>query len=136
MTHAATVASARPTTTARCACDREAARLDLDEGAARYADWIRERLLEEEIHPGYDCFCAIPQVPGDAGDPGSPRHACLHDEWPGEGVDGWCYLDAATGLGEPGLLASCPPHEQQLIRFVGEGELRGSSRVHIGCVTP
>lgn len=123
-----------PTTTATCACDPGATRLDLDDGQGRYADWIRERLAEEEVHPGYDCFCAIPPVPGDARDEASPRHACLHDALPGVGVDGWCYLDAEAGLGNEDLLASCPPGEQRLIRLVGEGEVRAGARLHIGCL--
>ena len=125
-----------PATTARCACDPGATRLDLDDDQARYADWIRERLAEEEVHPGYDCFCAIPQVPGDARDATSPRHACQNDELPGEGVDGWCYLDGDSGLGNDDLLVACPPSEQRLIRLVGQGDLRPGARLHIACVGP
>lgn len=118
-----------PATTARCACDPGDLRFDLDDAHARYVHAIRR-----DEPSGNDCFCAVPRAAGDPDDPSSPRHACLHDPLPGEGVDGWCYLDETAGLGAADLLRSCPLEERQLVRVVGRGEPRLAATLHIGCI--
>lgn len=124
-----------PSTATLCGCDPGEARLEPDGDTARYADWIRERMLAEDVPPGYDCLCVIPQVAGDGRDPASPRHACQHDELPGPGVDGWCYVDPGTGSGNPDLLTTCHPNERRLVRLVGRGQLGGEGRLHIACAS-
>jgi hypothetical protein len=66
--------------------------------------------------------------PCGAGDP-ECRSACLCEveqvvETP-TGVEGWCYVadDEHQRIGDPALVAECPPNERRLVRLVGEGQL-------------
>jgi hypothetical protein len=79
---------------------------------------------------GWDCFCEIPQLTGDAltacrtEADGSPALASLEE-------GGWCYVDAATDNAD--LVASCPSTERRMIRFIGDGEVQPSATAFITC---
>jgi hypothetical protein len=115
-------------TDAKCNCDL-AARKDPEGGAAVAADQIRSELANEEPSPGYDCLCEVTQLDGDA------RTSCQNEDLPPNDVDGWCYVDATSvpQVGNPALVSSCPASEQRLVRFVGEGEVKGGGRLYITC---
>ncbi|MCK6586305.1 MAG: hypothetical protein L6Q76_01845 [Polyangiaceae bacterium] len=80
---------------------------------------------------GWDCFCEIPQLTGDAltacrTEPdGSPALMSIEKD------GGWCYVDAATGNAD--LVATCPSTERRMIRFLGNGEVQPSATAFITC---
>lgn len=125
---------ANPATLASCRCDPGLLRLDPEGPAAQFVDSLRQSHGHGGALDGRDCFCAIPEVPGSSADPGSPRHACQHEEHPPPGVDGWCYVDADAGLGHPDLVTSCPFDIQAEVRLVGLGRQRAASTVVVGCL--
>jgi hypothetical protein len=57
---------------------------------------------------------------------------CLND--PRSDEPGWCYIDAAEGIGDPRFVASCPPLSPRRIRFVGEDYPRADAAVFISCL--
>lgn len=83
----------------------------------------------EFADPDWNCFCQIEQLAG--------NEACLTNDDPQAAAqeDGWCYIDGATSppVGDPKLVATCPPDERRLIRFVGGGDPASGSTVFITC---
>jgi hypothetical protein len=83
----------------------------------------------------WDCFCEIVQTTGE------DLTACQNDESStpqnasGQAVNGWCYVDAASvpPLGNTDIVADCPPTEQRIIRFVGEGKGAPGATLFITC---
>ena len=76
----------------------------------------------------WDCFCEIQQLDnGSDTDPNDDLlNACQNElsDPPvvnGNNVNGWCYIDATAGVGNPDIVKSCPDTEKRLIRFVGAG---------------
>src|SRR5690606_2271336 len=116
-------------TDSKCNCSDRAARQDPAEGAAVAAEQIRAEIADEEPSPGYDCLCEVTQLKDAA------RTSCQNEDLPPNDVDGWCYVDATSvpPIGNPALVSNCPPSEQRLVRFVGEGEVRGGGRLYITC---
>jgi len=88
-------------------------------------------------NPSYNCFCEIPQLAG--AQPGQPLWTCQNDAakapvLPNGGpVDGFCYVDANSGVGNPEIVSNCPASEQRLVRFVGAGAPEAGTTVFITC---
>ncbi|MEZ4437819.1 MAG: hypothetical protein R3B72_01930 [Polyangiaceae bacterium] len=83
---------------------------------------------------GWNCFCEILQAEGDE------LLACQTDvsDAPvvnNQGVHGWCYIDATRSppIGDSDLVANCPPTEQRIIRFVGDGQGVPGATLFITC---
>ena len=47
---------------------------------------------------------------------------------------GWCYVDPDKNIGDPALVAACPPTQRRLLRFVGQDTPRPGSTVFIACL--
>lgn len=79
----------------------------------------------------WDCFCEINQLTADQ------RTTCQNEPDPQAAAqgDGWCYIDGASvpPVGDPALVASCPPDERRLIRFVGAGDPAVGTTVFVTC---
>jgi len=77
----------------------------------------------------WNCFCEIQQLVGD------DLEQCENTVDPAASAqgNGWCYVDATVGIGNPELVASCPPNERRLVRFVGKGEPAVGSTVFVTC---
>jgi hypothetical protein len=75
----------------------------------------------------WDCFCEITQAAGAA------LTSCQNDAIP-QG-DGWCYVDGASTppVGNPSLVATCPPHEQRRLRYAGAAAPASGASVFISC---
>ena len=58
----------------------------------------------------------LQQVPGVDG--AEALRACQDDEAPA-GIEGWCYIDPARGLGSGALVSNCPITERRRLRFPG-----------------
>lgn len=121
-------------TTGDCDCDIPGRR-EPEGGAAITAEEIRRDLADDVPSSGLDCLCEVVQLEGSADDPESDRHHCQNDLQPPSGVDGWCYVDATAvpPLGNAELVAECLPSERRVVRFVGEGALKGDGQQHITC---
>src|SRR5690606_12276668 len=88
---------------------------------------------KDPANPGWNCFCEIKQLEGNG--QGEPLNICQNDPGENLGIDGWCYVDAATvpPTGNSEIVASCPPTEQRIIRFVGEGQGSTGATLFITC---
>lgn len=74
-------------------------------------------------------LCEIKQLTGD------PQQQCLNQtDYPASSVPGYCYIDAAQGIGDESLLVGCPATEQRKLRFVGENTPASGSITFIACV--
>ena len=115
-------------TNGACSCDAADARLPV---SSVHMPAVDAALADENAETaGWDCFCEIPQLTGDALDAcrnepdGSPVLASMEE-------GGWCYVDAQTGNAD--LFSSCPATEQRMIRFLGTGEVQQSATAFITC---
>ncbi len=83
----------------------------------------------DPANPGWNCFCEITQLTGDE------LETCQNETGDNLGVDGWCYVDAASvpPTGNADIVASCPATEQRIIRFVGEGQGSTGATLFITC---
>lgn len=74
-------------------------------------------------------LCEVKQHEGDA------RNQCLQAPRGAESEleAGYCYVDPQLGLGDASLVASCPPSERRLLRFVGKETPRNGAVVLVGC---
>jgi hypothetical protein len=84
---------------------------------------------KDSANPGWNCFCKITQL-SDA-----ELVTCQNDPGENLGIDGWCYVDAASvpPTGNPEIVANCPATEQRIIRFVGEGQGATGATLFITC---
>jgi hypothetical protein len=111
-----------------CSCDAADARQPV---TSAHMPAVNAALADENAESaGWDCFCEIPQLTGDAltacrteGDD-SPALASIEE-------GGWCYVDAETGNAD--LVATCPSTERRMIRFIGNGEVQPSATAFITC---
>jgi hypothetical protein len=104
---------------------------------------------------GYNCFCEITQLTNAAA---TQDHVVTQTEcqknydqngyqlcacqWTdpkapvqsgGKDVDGWCYIDETSGIGDPKVVEKCPETEKRLIRFVGAGQAKAGATLFITC---
>lgn len=70
------------------------------------------------------CLCEINET-------NDPR--CRSDVNAPVGVSGYCYVDPASGLGNPDLVSKCPSNRQQLLRFIGQNLPRNGANVFYAC---
>ena len=49
------------------------------------------------------------------------------------GVDGWCYIDETSGIGDPAIVEKCSETEKRLIRFVNKGQASPGATLFITC---
>ncbi|MDX2051460.1 MAG: hypothetical protein SFV15_03655 [Polyangiaceae bacterium] len=71
------------------------------------------------------CMCEVTQL---AKDPG-----CEVSDPPPAGKAGYCYIDAAQGIGSAALLTACPASEKRKLRFVGENTPASGATTFIAC---
>ncbi|AKT36004.1 hypothetical protein [Chondromyces crocatus] len=116
-----------------CSCDPATGRnVTLDENKAAERAIAEDPFAKES---GWDCFCEITQLRGDA------LGVCQNDEREdprgpdGQLINGWCYVDATTTppLGNVNLVAGCDVTQKRLIRFVGEAESASGATTFITC---
>jgi hypothetical protein len=134
-----TLVEVTPRPNERCECDPTIARRAPE---SRTAAAIREQLASDRAAPCGDddpscaraCLCEVLQVQQAANpDPEAALAACRQDP-NASGAEGWCYI-ADTELqtiGNPDLVAGCPPTKRQLLRFVVEG-LRRNTTTFVAC---
>src|SRR5690606_6957259 len=70
------------------------------------------------------CLCEIEQAVGE------DLTACQSD--PNASAPGYCYIDQALQIGDPGLIEGCP--NLRGLRFVGEDTPRTGSQTFIACI--
>jgi len=100
---------------------------------------VRGQLASERNEPcGEDdptcqqaCLCEVLQVQQVERNPTNALDVCRDDE-DAAGVEGWCYVDADQGLGNPDLVENCPATQRRLLRFVGRG-LEPNSTTFVAC---
>jgi hypothetical protein len=100
---------------------------------------VRGQLATERAEPcGNDdptcagaCLCEVLQVQQVTSNPPNALDVCRDDE-DAAGVEGWCYVDADQGLGNPALVENCPATQRRLLRFVGRG-LEPNSTTFVAC---
>jgi hypothetical protein len=92
-----------------CACDgpgRGTAPLDVDETVRAY---LKENVSCSPSACDKACVCSIVVA--------EDHVSCQND--PETTSVGWCYVDAARGLGNPALVQNCPDGGKRGVRFVG-----------------
>jgi hypothetical protein len=77
------------------------------------------------------CLCEVLQVQQVTSNPTNALEVC-RDREDAAGVEGWCYVDADQGLGNPALVENCPATQRRLLRFVGRG-LEPNSTTFVAC---
>jgi hypothetical protein len=107
-----------------CNCDPAAARRDPDPVLDSV---VRAQLANERGNPcGTDegclnaCLCEVLQVQQVPTNPADALNVCRQNE-SAQGVEGWCYVDADQGIGNPALVQNCPATSKRVLRFVGRG---------------
>ncbi len=96
---------------------------------------VAEDVAREALGIDSACFCEIAQTTGQDLD------ACQNEilepvvNADDKAVHGWCYIDATTvpATGHPDLVEGCPPTQQRIIRFVGEGKGATGATLFITC---
>jgi hypothetical protein len=77
------------------------------------------------------CLCEVLQVQQVESNPANALDVCRQDE-DASGVEGWCYVDADQGFGNPALVENCPATQQRVLRFVGRG-LEPNTTTFVAC---
>jgi hypothetical protein len=119
-----------------CNCDEATGRAKIEELEDGEANPKYNAVLAAKADPfapkddnAWNCFCEILQLSGDE------LTTCEDNEDPAASAqgNGWCYIDATVGIGNPALVEGCPANERRLVRFVGEGEPVTGSTVFVTC---
>ena len=113
-----------------CACPGPRGQMDP-------GDPIVQAIKQDPLYAsaGWNCFCRVRQLTGD------DLAACQYDpnsppvNGSGQPVHGWCYIDATANppIGNPDLVADCPPADRRIIRFVGDGQAVAGATVFLTC---
>ncbi len=97
---------------------------------------------------GYNCFCSITQLVNkgkvtgatdcQAKAGGADYDLCTCQYTPPDkvvpnGVDGWCYVDETSGIGDPKIVEKCAETEKRLVRFVNKGAAAPGATLFITC---
>lgn len=120
----------------QCVCDPNFGRRQPD---AVLDSVVRGQLASERAQPcGTNdpscqgaCLCEVLQVQQVTTNPMNALEVC-RDREDAAGVEGWCYVDADQGLGNPALVENCPATQRRLLRFVGRG-LEPNSTTFVAC---
>jgi hypothetical protein len=90
------------------------------------AQWARQHLAQQRLcGPGRAACDELALCLLTPAADGAERDACLNDLDPDVVEGGWCYLDRdalAEPLGNPELLADCPPAQPRRLRFVSPAD--------------
>jgi len=114
------------------ACDATLGRSEVDESVMSA---VTKQLQAAGLCGGasaVDCdaysLCHIDQLSG------PDLETCQTElDYPDSALPGFCYLDAAQGLGNEALLTGCPATEQRKLRFVGDDTPRAGAINFIIC---
>lgn len=119
------VLEARVASGAACACDPGAGRSPVGADGAGFLAAANA----DQPQGAFTCACESRQLVGTA------LTTCQQDSGEIGQAAGFCYVDATTAppTGNPGLLKSCPPAAQRVLRFVGEGIPLPNSTAFIVC---
>lgn len=105
-----------------------------------------EAIRSQNPDQDFNSFCAIKQLVNDNevqnqldcqknfDQPGYELCACQYT--PPEqplNVDGWCYVDATSKIGDPEIVEKCADTERRIIRFAGEGAAKAGATLFITC---
>jgi hypothetical protein len=116
-----------------CSCDPAKARLDVSSENAGAVDAALS--LDIAKASNWDCFCALPQLEGEA------LTVCQNDaadepvDSAGKPVSGFCYVDGTTDppTGNEALVADCSETQRRRIRVVGDAEPVSGGTLIITC---
>jgi hypothetical protein len=104
------------------------------DGSPSKVSALRERLSDSRYcgqpgQPGCDelCVCGLAQLDG------SELEACQNETTVSANVAGFCYIDAALGIGEPGLVRDCPAGRKRRLRLLGAGVPRSNATSFVMC---
>lgn len=119
-----------------CSCDPALARTL---PSAELAATVRGRLGEGACGSGDPqcqaaCLCEVQQVADVAANPANALDLC-RDADDASGVEGFCYIDPASGTGTDALLEACPGDAKRRLRFVGRG-LTPNTLPYLVCPEP
>ena len=126
-----------------CNCD-VAGRNPVDEAKGHGA--AVEAIKLQNPDADYNCFCEITQLTNENpvdnqldcaknfDQAGYDLCACQYTP-PDQplNVDGWCYVDAQSKIGDPEIVEKCPDTERRIIRFVGAGQAKAGATLFITC---
>ena len=137
----------------------EASKIDESSASCNCAKDGRKELAAEEENAaeaikldnpaaGYNCFCAITQLENEKSVTGASDCKAKYDQAGYDlcacqytpptgavpnGVDGWCYIDETSGIGDPAIVEKCSETEKRLIRFVNKGQASPGATLFITC---
>jgi hypothetical protein len=137
-----------------CNACKDSGRAPVDQGAGHQA--AVDAISSDNPDAGYNCFCEIEQLANAAQDPAKPPItqteceknydqsgyelcACQYTDpgltvqSGGKSVDGWCYVDETSGIGNEKIVEKCSSTERRLIRFAGKGEAKAGATLFITC---
>ena len=113
-------------------CDPTEGRAEVGE---RVGDGVRQEMAADGLcggATGVACdeysLCEIVQLEGELQD------ACLHELDYADGLPGFCYIDAAQGIGNESLLVGCPETQPRKLRFVGDNTPRAGALSYLVCL--
>lgn len=98
-----------------------------ERGEGRHA--VDPATLPADVASAGTCACEIEQLSGDA------LRACQSTGLDA-GVDGWCYVSPAQGLGASELVAKCRPDQPQAVVFAGAGTPADHTTSFVLCAAP
>jgi hypothetical protein len=90
-------------------------------GATRYCGDAGQPACDEL------CVCGIEQVEG------AELESCQNDSAVAADLAGFCYIDAAAGLGNAELVRECPVGRKRRLRLVGQGVPRDGASTFVSC---
>ncbi len=73
------------------------------------------------------CICELSQFAG--GD----LEICQNSATDSGDLEGYCYIDPENGVGNPDLVAACPPTQRRLLRFMGPDFPSPNASVYVSC---
>jgi hypothetical protein len=111
------VVEARPTGRSNCSCNTPGRSSVTDDALVGP---IHDELMALSLcgsASGVSCFdyclCEVEELEG------AELEACQNSLEAPSDLYGFCYVDPDNGFGNPGLVATCPETQRQIIRFVG-----------------
>ena len=112
------------------ACDGAGRGLPSAAGASALLEQLAAtRYCGDAGQPACDelCVCGIEQVEG------AELESCQSDSAVAADLAGFCYIDAAAGLGSAELVRECPVGRKRRLRLLGEGVPRNGASTFVSC---